>query len=171
MNRSLLQTPRTVIRSYALDDIERMVPIFSDPITMGFWQQPFTEEQIAAWLQRAIVQHERTGLGRMMITLRDTGEVIGDCGVMETEVNGNAEYDLGYIIHHPYWRQGYAVECAGAVLEHARTTGIERIVANMPHNHIGSERVAQRLGFKKEGEFLNKRNREIRTWLYVGEKI
>lgn len=168
MSVSLL-TARTRIRPHTEEDIRLLLPIFGDPVTMAFWPQPFSEEQVAGWVRRAMAEHERTGLGRMVIEHRETGQIIGDCGVMESQVNGRVEHDLGYIIHHPFWRQGYAAECAAAALEHSRSKGIKRVVANMPHDHIGSERVAQRLGFRKEGEFPNARNRGIRTWLYVCE--
>lgn len=167
MSPFCLETPRTIIRPYRDADIDRVLPIFSDAITMGFWPQPFTAEQVAAWVRGAVAEYRQTGLGRMVIELRETGQVIGDCGIKEADVNGTVENDLGYIIHHPYWRQGYAVECAAAVLGYGRLRGLKRVVANMPVNHFGSERVAQHLGFTKEGEFLNARNRGIRTWLYA----
>ena len=104
----------------------------------------------------------------MLVELRDSGAPIGDCGIVEAEINGRREYDLGYIIHHPYWRQGYGVECARACLEYGiYTLGLRRIVANMAHDHSASARVAERLGMRREASFHHPRNRNILTYVYA----
>jgi RimJ/RimL family protein N-acetyltransferase len=119
-------------------------------------------------VRRAGASFSATGMGRMLVELRDSGAPIGDCGIVEAEINGRREYDLGYIIHHPYWRQGYGVECARACLEYGiYTLGLRRIVANMAHDHIASARVAERLGMRREASFHHPRNRNILTYVYA----
>ena len=164
----MIETPRTIIRPYAEADIALIAPIFADPITMGFWPQPFSEDATAAWVRRAGSSFPATGLGRMLVELRADGTPIGDCGIVEAEINGRHEYDLGYIIHHPYWRQGFGIECARACLEYGiHTLGLRRIVANMAHDHIASTRVAERLGMRREASFYHPRNRNILTYVYA----
>ena len=48
---------------------------------------------------------------------------------------------------------------------------MKRIVANMSHDHYSSIKVAEKLGMTKEKEFINKRNRNILTYLYTKEKV
>ncbi|HJZ50488.1 MAG TPA: GNAT family N-acetyltransferase [Roseiflexaceae bacterium] len=164
----MIETARTIIRPYIEADIALVELIFADPITMMFWPQPFSREAVAAWVRRASASFPATGLGRMLIELRESGAPIGDCGIVEAEINGRREYDLGYIIHHPYWRQGFGVECARACLDYGiHTLGLKRIVANMPHDHIASALVAERLGMRRETTFHNPRNRNILTYLYA----
>lgn len=165
-----IQTPRTVIRPYTEADLERALPILSDPTTMSFWERPLDRDAVAAWVARNARSFRETGLGRMISELRDTGEAIGDCGIMRAEVGGREENDLGYIIHHPYWRRGFGMECARACLEYGlRDLGLRRIVANMPHDHTASVRVAEKLGMRLERSFSNPRNRGIPTHLYALE--
>ena len=164
----MIETPRTIIRPYTEADIVLIAPIFADPITMIFWPQPLSEEASAAWVRRASASFPATGLGRMLVELRAGGPPIGDCGIVETEINGQREYDLGYIIHHPYWRQGFGLECARACLEYGmHTLGLKRIVANMAHDHSASARVAERLGMQREASFQHPRNRNILTYVYA----
>lgn len=164
----MIITARTVIRPYTEADIERIAPVLSDPLTMRFWPQPLTPEQIKEWVRRSIRSFAAQGLGRMLVEQRATGVVIGDCGIVYTEINGQQEHDLGYIIHHPFWRQGYALECSHAVLEDGiQRLGLRRLVANMACDHSGSIRVAERLGMLRETEFHNPRNRGIRTYVYA----
>jgi RimJ/RimL family protein N-acetyltransferase len=164
----MIETARTIIRPYTEADIALIAPILADPITMKFWPQPFSEEAAAAWVRRAIASFAANGLGRMLVLLRDGGAPIGDCGIIEAEINGQHEYDLGYIIHHPYWQQGFGTECARACLEYGiYTLGLRRIVANMAHDHAGSARVAERLGMQREASFHHPRNRNILTYVYA----
>jgi [ribosomal protein S5]-alanine N-acetyltransferase len=163
----MIETPRTIIRPYTESDITLIAPIFADPVTMMFWPQPLSEEATAAWVRRA-TSFAATGLGHMLVELREGGAQIGDCGIVEAEINGRREYDLGYIIHYPYWRQGYGIECAQACLEYGiHTLGLRRIVANMAHDHVASARVAERLGMRREASFHNPRNRNILTYVYA----
>lgn len=167
--KDCIQTARTDIRPYTEEDIPRIYPILSDPITMRFWPKPLTLEQIEQWVRQSIQEHAETGLGRMIIELRETGEIIGDCGIRRAKINGTPENDLGYIIHAPFWRKGLATECAGAIFENGKKKGLHRLVANMAHDHIGSQRVAEKLGMKLETTFQNPRNRDLKTYLYSWE--
>ena len=43
-----------------------------------------------------------------LVSLRATGEPIGQVGLLLQHVDGVDEPEIGYMIHAPYWRQGYA---------------------------------------------------------------
>jgi RimJ/RimL family protein N-acetyltransferase len=162
----MIETARLVLREYTPEDFPTVHRIFSDAVTMQFWPRPFTEEEMQRWIDRTTQSYASHGFGRRVVVLKETLEVIGDAGMMRVPVNGNEENDLGYIIHHPYWRQGYGVEAAAAILRLGLETGVTRIVANMAHDNIASQRAAERIGMKKELEFRNPRNRDILTFLY-----
>ena len=164
----MIETPRTIIRPYEGSEAPLLLPIFSDPTTMSFWPRPLDKDAVAAWVARAAQEFRQTGMGRMLVVDRETGEPVGDCGIMRAEVGGRTENDLGYIIHHPYWGAGLGIECARACLEYGlRTLGLRRVVANMPHDHVASRRVAEKLGMGRERSFYNRRNRGILTHLYA----
>ena len=164
----MIETPRTIIRPYTGSEAPLLAPIFSDPTTMSFWERPPDEAAVAAWVARAAREFRETGMGKMLVVDHRTGEPIGDCGIMRAEVGGRPENDLGYIIHHPYWGAGLGIECARACLEYGlRTLGLRRVVANMPHDHVASRRVAEKLGMGRERSFYNRRNRGILTHLYA----
>ena len=165
----MIETARLVLREHTPEDFMPIHRIFSDPITMRFWPRPFTEAEMQRWIERAISSYAACGFGRWVVTLKATSEIIGDAGIMRVPVNGKEENDLGYIIHHPYWRLGYGSEVAEALLQFGFEMGLTRIVANMAHDNIASQRVARRIGMEKELEFLNPRNRDIRTFLYRKE--
>ncbi len=163
----MIETPRLLLREYASVDDPNLHSILSDALTMRFWPRPFSESDTQSWVGRAIASYSMNGFGRWAVLLRESGEQIGDAGLMRTEVNGKTETDLGYIIHADYWKQGFGLEAARAALNSGFESGERRIIANMAHDNVASERVAQRLGMVKELEFRNVRNRDILTFLYV----
>jgi len=163
----IIETPRLRLREYEPDDLMALHVIVSDPITMQFWPAPFTPEATAAWLDRQFKLYAERGYGRWAVIEPESGEQIGDVGLLYTSVNGRDEVDLGYIIHYPYWQQGFGAEAAGACLAYAgERLGLRRVVANMAHDNLGSKRVAEKIGMQFEREFINARNRNIRTLLY-----
>lgn len=167
----IIETDRLILREYTLEDTALLHTILSDPLTMQFWPSPFTLEQSQNWVKINIERYKNLGFGRWSLVIKKTEQVIGDCGLMISEIDGKEENDLGYIIHHKFWRNGYAYEAAEACKHYAfKNLGLERLCANMPFNHTGSERVAQKLGMVKEKEFLNKRNRNILTYLYSNKR-
>lgn len=163
----VLTTKRLILRCYRPGEDAALYPIMSDPVTMRFWPQPYDRAGVSGWVNRWIDSYTENGYGRWALFERETGERIGDAGLIRTVLMGQEVIDLGYIIHNPYWRQGYAVEAAAAIRDHAfEVLGIGRLVANMAHDHAGSARVAEKIGMTKVAEFDNPRNRDIRTFFY-----
>jgi len=151
-----------------MEDLESLNHILSDSITMSFWPSPFTIEQTEQWLNRNIESYNNNGYGRWGLELKDNGELIGDVGIVKTEINGQPEFDLGYIIFTKYWNQGLAFEAAQACLQYGlNDLNLRRICVNMPNNHVASMRVAERLGMVLEKQFINQRNRNILTNLFI----
>ena len=163
----MLSTLRTYLRPYTEEDIERIYPVLSDPVTMQFWPEPLTRQQVETYVQTNITRMEECGLARMIAESHETGEVIGSCGIVQTTINGTMENDLGYIVHHPFWQQGYATEWGEALIAFARNQRMERVVANMATDHIGSRRVAEKIGMRLEKTFFNQKNLGKETCLYA----
>jgi RimJ/RimL family protein N-acetyltransferase len=164
----MLTAQRLYTRPYEVSDVDALASILGDPTTMQFWPQPFTKEQTQAWIERSIKSQAENGFARWPVFLKESNLLIGDAGYFKTEVNGQQEMDLGYIIHHPYWGNGYATEIAQALFDYGRNIlHLTRVVANMAHNHAASARVAQKIGMQLQTTFINPKNRNIDTLLYV----
>jgi [ribosomal protein S5]-alanine N-acetyltransferase len=166
-----IATERLLIRPYTAEDTAAAQVFLADAKTMAFWPRPFTPDEAAAWVARSVASLAETIYGRCVVILKTTGTVIGDVGVIRAELAGEQRDDLGYIIHWPYWRQGFATEAAGALRDYYfRELGREVLYANMPTDHIGSWRVAERLGMRRLLEYENPRNRNLPTYLYRIER-
>jgi len=167
-----IETERLIIRNYHEGDLEALADLLGDAETMAFWPRPFTREEAAVWLGRNIERRESSIYGRRAVILKATGALIGDAGVVRAELDGEERDDLGYIIHREYWGRGYASEAARALASHyLYAQRLPALFANMPHDHVASQRVAERIGMRRAGAFANPRNRGILTYLYVMEGV
>ena len=68
-------------------------------------------------------------------------------------VGDRSEPEVGYLIHRPWWRRGYASEAAAAVLDHAfDTLGKPRVVSLIRPDNTPSQGVAIKIGMTRIGE-------------------
>lgn len=62
--------------------------------------------------------------------------------------------DFGFAFNRLYWNQGYATEAASAILRTAFTTlALHRVWATCDTRNVGSWRVMEKLGLRREAEF------------------
>ena len=72
-------------------------------------------------------------------------------GCCKQHVDGVDEPEIGYLIHAPYWRQGYALEAAAGVRDYAfGELGKRRVISLIRPVNIPSQRVSLRVGMKPE---------------------
>jgi ribosomal-protein-alanine N-acetyltransferase len=90
------------------------------------------------------VTDEQTGF---LAVLRDTGEVIGECGWKGgPDASGTAE--IGYGLAIPYRRQGLGRELVQLLVGWSfEQPGCSHLIAEVHQSNIASRRVLERLGF------------------------
>ena len=115
-----LETARLVLRPLTPEDVPALLAVVGDAETMRFYPRALTAGEVA----QAIAQQQeryRTGTGLLAMVLRETGEVIGDCGPVWQEVERGAapELEIGYHVRRDCWNRGYATEAARAVRDDA----------------------------------------------------
>jgi RimJ/RimL family protein N-acetyltransferase len=170
MLQPIAETERLVLCSYEEGDAVMLYPIVSDPITMSHYPEPFSMEKAEAWIARSLALYKSHGYGRYAVLLKESQGYIGDAGFFHANVNGKDEVDLGYIIDRHHWGHGYAGEAAAACIALARERKwFKRIVVQMAHENASSRKVAEKLGARLETDFINPRNRDLPTHLFVIE--
>jgi RimJ/RimL family protein N-acetyltransferase len=85
-----------------------------------------------------------------LVVRRDTGEVIGECGVKgPPDASGTVE--IGYGLAGPSRGRGYGAEAVAALLEVlAERREVRRVLAEIEHTNVASRRLVERLGFRLE---------------------
>ena len=160
-----IETRRLILRVMREDDLAPLLAIFSDPETMQYYPGTFDEARVRRWIA---VNRERCrtfGFGLFAVVLKETGEVIGDCGVTMQQIDGVIRPELGYHIHKAHQRKGYASEAAQACMEMIFTrTTFGELYTYMKHTNAPSYLTAIRNGFTFVQEYDDPVN--VRTRVY-----
>lgn len=85
-----------------------------------------------------------------LMELKETGRVIGEIVLYDFKLQKQA--DIGYRISKRYWGQGFATEAGEAIVSFAFSDlELDRLQIRCFTDNPGSVRIAEKLGFQKEG--------------------
>jgi ribosomal-protein-alanine N-acetyltransferase len=149
------RTARLLLRRFTPADAGAMYRIYGDAEVMRFMGPPPASVADEAANLRAHVAkyYERQGFGLWGVVREDTGELIGRCGLLRSEIGGRMETEVSYLLARGHWGHGYAAEAAGAVLAYGfHVLAMPRIVAVIDPGNHASRRVAERIGMTYEGD-------------------
>ncbi|MCZ6835505.1 MAG: GNAT family N-acetyltransferase [Planctomycetota bacterium] len=128
-------------------DLEFLAALLGHPEVMRYWPAPMTREESIAWIERQVGRYERDGFGYWLVSLKESGQPIGQAGLMRVEIEGESCIGLGYIIHADHWGKGYATEAAKQCLEYGfNVLEMSRIIALIRPENEPSIKVAERIG-------------------------
>jgi RimJ/RimL family protein N-acetyltransferase len=125
-----IHTPRLLIRSFTPDDAEAMFKVLGDAETMRFfaiWRAK-SVENVRGFIRWVTGMERDFGYSFWAVVEKESGEVIGDCGLAPLEGEG-PEVELGCDLRRDRWNRGYATEAAAACLEYGFTElKLERLI-------------------------------------------
>ncbi len=148
---TVLTTRRLILREMTGTDLDDLAELLGDPTVMRFYPRPKTRAEAGDWLAWNRRLYHDHGFGLWAVTLRDTGEFAGDCGLTIQQVDGAAEIEVGYHIRAQLQGNGYATEAAAAARDFARDTlGLRRLIAIIDPDNTPSQRVAAKIGLRPE---------------------
>ncbi|HET6204204.1 MAG TPA: GNAT family N-acetyltransferase [Planctomycetota bacterium] len=152
---AVLETPRLALREMTLGDLDFVAGMLGDPEGMRFYPKPLSREESEAWVRRQIDRYERDGHGLWLVVEKASGHPVGQVGLSIQEVEGVREPEIGYLIHRPSWRRGFAAEAALATRDHAfAVLGKPRVISLVRPENLPSRRVAMRIGMTIEKQVL-----------------
>jgi RimJ/RimL family protein N-acetyltransferase len=140
-------TPQLAFREMTPNDLDDMAALLGDPEVMRYYPHPKNRDQALAWISWNQRLYRTHGYGLWLLSLRDTGVFVGDCGLTPQQVDGVTEIEVGYHVRACLQGRGLGTEAAGACRDYARDVlEVDRLVAIIdPHNQP-SQRVAENLG-------------------------
>lgn len=145
----VMQTARTRIREFQLSDIPGLARILGDPSVMEFSSKgPLTEEDTLQFIAWCIDSYRQHGHGPWALTEKQSGALIGFCGLSLENVDGVEEIEIGYRLAKDQWGKGLATEAATRVIEYGFSDlNINSIIGIVSPRHTASLRVLAKLGF------------------------
>ena len=156
-------TPRLDLRLLDENDLDALHAVLGDPIAMTAYKGGFTREESAQWITNQQRRYLEDGFGLWAVILRETGAVIGDCGITLQKIEDDTVVEVGYHLARVYWHQGYATEAARACVEWAfANLETADVYAKVRETHTPPRAVAERLGMRIRRPF---------TVVYRGEEM
>ena len=160
-----IETGRLILREMTEADFPRLYEIFSDPQTMRYYPAPFDEERVWRWIEVNRQRYRTFGFGLWAVVLKETGEVIGDCGVTMQMIHGMIRPEIGYHIHRAHQRKGYASEAAAACRDYIFAhTPFEIVYSYMKYTNAASYGVALKNGMAFIEEYDDPVNTRTRVY-------
>ena len=154
-----LETERLILREMTPEDFEALYSVLADSDIMKHYPYKFDEERVKGWISKNIERYRIFGFGLWAVTLKDSGEVIGDCGLTMQNINGTIKPEIGYHIRKDMQRKGYAKEAARKCRNWAfENTPFKTLYSYMKKGNLPSQAVAAANGMRFEGEFTDGEN-------------
>jgi RimJ/RimL family protein N-acetyltransferase len=152
----VLETERLTLRHLTPDDVAAVFAVIGDPETMKYYpQKKFTREDAVRWVTKSQERYRSDGFGLFAVALKADGEVIGNCGVVRQEIEGESLLEVGYHFHRDYWGHGYATEAAAGCMTYAfGKLEAEKVVSLILPENLPSRRVAERNGMTIERQVM-----------------
>jgi RimJ/RimL family protein N-acetyltransferase len=132
------------------EDAPALHAVLGDEESMRWYPRAFTRGEVDEWIARQIARYP-TGTGLLGVVLRESGQLIGDCGPVWQAVDAGPEIEIGYHIHRDHRNRGYATEAARAVRDYAFTAlpcdhETDHVISMIRPENLPSRRVAEKNG-------------------------
>ena len=154
-----LETERLLLREMVDEDFDALYRVLSDSDIMQHYPYAFDEARVRGWIQRNRERYQVFGFGLWAVCLKETGEMIGDCGLTMQVIGGQIKPEIGYHIRGDQQRKGYAREAAAAVRDWTfRNTPFRVIYSYMKYTNEPSAKTAMAYGCRLVDEFADEEN-------------
>ena len=147
----ILETKRLTLREMTIADLDFISSMLSHPEVMRYYPQCYSRAEAETWIQRQIARYSSHGHGLWLVSEKELNEPVGQVGLAPHVVDGIEEPEVGYLIHRPFWRRGYASEAAAAVRDYAfAVLNKPRVISLIRPENTPSQAVARKIGMLPE---------------------
>ena len=155
----IIETERLFLREMDENDFDALYEVLADADIMQHYPYTFDENRVRNWIQRNIERYRIFGFGLWAVCLKETSEMIGDCGLTMQLINGKIKPEIGYHIRADKQRNGYAKEAAIAVRDWTfNNTPFQIVYSYMKYTNEPSEKTAISYGCKQVDEYKDDEN-------------
>jgi RimJ/RimL family protein N-acetyltransferase len=162
-----LITERLILREFIKEDWPDMLAYQSDPLYLRYYEwTDRTPEAVQEFVQMFLDQQQEQPRRKfqLAVTLKAGHQLIGTCGIRLKTADAR-EGDIGYELSPAYWGQGYATEAARAIVQFGfAELRLHRIWSWCIADNVGSWRVMEKIGMRREGRLRENEYFEERWW-------
>ncbi|MEH7444507.1 GNAT family N-acetyltransferase [Bacillus sp. JJ1122] len=143
----IISTDRLILRKMDKDDAGKLLEIFSDPVAMAYYPSTKSEKETNGWIEWTLNNYENHGVGLWIAEDKETGEFLGQCGIVPQVVDEESRMEIGYLFARRVWGNGYATEAATACKKYGfEHLNLSEMISLVDVNNHPSAKVAERIG-------------------------
>ena len=147
----ILETKRLLLREMNESDFDALCKILCDEETMYAYEGAFSDQEVGEWLDRQLSRYREFGFGLWAVVLKETGMMIGQCGLTMQPWKNDEVLEIGYLFQRNFWHNGFATEAAIACKKYAfEVLKADEVCSIIRDTNIPSQRVAERNGMTKK---------------------
>jgi len=160
-----IETKRLMLREMTEGDFDALYAVLGDSEIMQRDPHAFDADRVRAWISRNMERYKVFGFGLWAVVLKETGEMIGDCGLSMRVINGQIRPEIGYHIRKDCQRKGYAGEAARAVRDWTfLNTPFHMVCSCMKRANLPSSRTAMAYGCRLVDEYDDETNGSMQVY-------
>ena len=161
----MIESKRLYLRELTMKDIPALFKVLGDAENMKYYPYTFDLALVEKWIRRNQERYRVLGFGLWAVCLKETDELIGDCGLTMQLIDGLISPEIGYHIRRDLQQKGYASEASRAVRDWAFThTPFKTIYSYMKYTNIPSRRTALKWGAHFEKEYVDEINEKTAVY-------
>jgi len=153
----IFESTRLGFRAWRDSDLLPFSALNADPEVMEYFPARLTPGETAVKMASYQQEIDAHGFGLWSTEVKATGEWIGFIGFHAATFESPFTpcIEIGWRLHRPFWGRGYATEGARRCLAFGAEIGLSTIYSFTAAINLRSERVMQKIGMEKMGEFLH----------------
>ncbi|MGB5461012.1 MAG: GNAT family N-acetyltransferase [Eudoraea sp.] len=139
------ESRRLIFRKVSKSDFNAWLPFHQEPLSSRYFAGENSEPDVACrnWFTKVFTRYENNLGGLNALISKDSGQLIGMCGLLIQTVDEIQELEIGYSILPEYWKKGYATEAAKKCKSYGFDRKLAESIISIIHiDNIGSQKVA-----------------------------
>lgn len=167
----MIETSRLILREMNMDDYNALYAVLADSDIMQHYPYTFDESRVRGWISKNLERYRIFGFGLWAVCIKQSGEMIGDCGLTMQNIGGVIKPEIGYHIRGDMQRKGYAKEAASAVRDWTfNNTPFNEIYSYMKYTNEPSAKSAMSWGCHQVDEFVDEVNEITKVFMITKDE-
>ena len=151
----VIETDRLILREMQQTDYPALCKVLQDEEVMYAYEGAFSDEEVQKWLDKQMSSYAQYGFGLWAVILKETSEMIGQCGITIQNYKDEQVLEIGYLFQKAFWGSGYATEAAIACRDYAfEKLNADEVYSIIRDTNIASQNVARRNEMSVAGELV-----------------